>query len=184
MKETSLKGYFLVSSTSLKKSYFAETVILLIENNDSGSFGLIINRIDKARKNLGSLAMVTNERMKNIPLYEGGPVEEDSLFLIHNDVTVQNPGEEILPDIFWGSGIELFQDLLERPLLFNVYRGYVGWMAGQLENEIKTKSWIVLPPSNEMIFHDDSQDIYRETLKHGGDLYLYFADKVRNPLLN
>ena len=188
----------MVANTTLDKSYFAETVILMIEHGDLGSFGIILNRINEMQKNLADIILIKDsnllhtrlnkeeltKRMRSMPLYKGGPVDENALFFVHNDASLQDPGEEILPNIFWGSKIELLQDLLDRECPVNVYRGYAGWGIGQLEQEIKTKSWIVLPASDEIIFHDDHKEIYRKTLKNGGDLYLYFADKVRNPLLN
>ena len=50
---TSLSGQLLVSLPSMKGDYFKQTVILLIEHNLDGAFGLVVNR--PIQSNLGEL---------------------------------------------------------------------------------------------------------------------------------
>ena len=181
----SLKSYFLVSNSALKKSYFATSVILVMEHDALGAFGLILNRLNQKREVLHHIAGSTHhQRLQNIPLYEGGPVDPTSIFIVHSDPTINNFGREILPEIFWGSSVNLFEALLEGTSSFNVYQGYAGWSAGQLEQEIQSKSWIVLPASGEIIFHSQPDMAWKEALNIQGGLYAYFAEKVYDPILN
>ena len=181
----SLKSYLLVSNTALKKSYFAASVVLVMEHDALGAFGLILNRLNKKREVLHQIAGLTHhQRLQEIPLYEGGPVDPTSIFIVHSDPTIDSFGREILPEIFLGSSVDLFEELLEGTSSFNVYQGYAGWSAGQLEQEIQSKSWIVLPASGEIIFHSKPETAWKEALSIQGGLYAYFAEKVYDPLLN
>ena len=181
----SLKGYFLAANTTLAGSYFSESVILMLGHDHRGALGLVLNKPDPKKEVVYQLLnSLSHDQANNMPVYEGGPVDERSIFMLHSDSTMRNPGEEVLPGIFWGSSVELFQELIASPLPFNVYRGHSGWAAGQLEREIQSKSWIVLPPSDEIIFHSEPNLIWRKALSANGGLYSYFAEKVRDPILN
>ena len=40
----SLKGYFLISEATMLDPNFKHTVVLMIEHNEDGAFGLIVNK--------------------------------------------------------------------------------------------------------------------------------------------
>ena len=184
MKLRSLKGKILIANSSLRNSYFAETVILVLEHDNSGAFGLILNRPEKSHKHLGDLLNIVTASNKNIPFYEGGPVGEEDLFILYTDTTHVHAGEEIIPNVFWGSSVELLEDLCEHLYSFNLYRGYAGWGPFQLEIEIKSNSWIIVSASEEIIFFNDPKTMWRKVLQMNGGIYDYFAKKVKDPLLN
>ncbi len=183
--DKSLKSYFLVANTTLRKSYFSDSVILIVEHNELGALGLVLNRINPKKEVLHQFTGSMNkQRVQNIPLYEGGPVDQRSIFIIHSDPTIKTSSKEVLPGIFLGSSLNLFQDLLKVACSFNVYQGYAGWSAGQLEQEVQSKSWIVLPASIDIIFNSEPDMVWKEVLRVHGGLYSYFAEKVHDPILN
>ena len=67
------QGGLLISAPFMKDFYFARSVVLMIDHNDEGSMGLVLN------KNFNGL-MTLNELVPDlgtlppIPLYKGGPV--------------------------------------------------------------------------------------------------------------
>ena len=184
MKLESLKGKLLIANSSLRNSYFAEAVILILEHDNLGAFGLLLNRPEKSHKHLGSLLNIVATSSKHISFYEGGPVGEENLFIIHTDASNVHAGKEIIPDVFWDSSAELLRELCNCPHSFNLYRGYVGWGPFQLETEIRSNSWVIAPALESIIFLNSPTAMWRKALQTNGGIYSYFAKKVKDPLLN
>ncbi len=189
-KSYSLKSYFLVANISLNQSYFSESVILVLEHSALSAFGLVLNRIERRRNFFYQLLDSVDHHNQEyhdfeaLPLYEGGPINQENIFMLHDNVTMKNPGREAAPGIFCGSGVKFLQKLIDCPYSFNLYRGYAGWGPGQLEQEIYNKNWIILPISDEIIFHSEAASAWKKTLNLRGGLYSYFANNVRDPILN
>ena len=180
--QKSLKGHFLISNYTVQDPNFNQTVILIIDHDEAGAFGLVLNRNEDI--SLYEAVEGMPESAGNVILFEGGPVRPDALFVIHSDSLANDPGEEILPGIFLGSSELLLLDLLECPYPFHVYHGYSGWSPGQLEDEINSKTWVVLPANEDMIFHENPEEIWRNALSYKGGLHAYFARNVADPSLN
>lgn len=72
----------------MRGDYFSHTVTLLIEHNEDGAFGLVVNRPLDA--DLGDLLAAENEfdfaddLQGKVPLQETGPVEQNRLFFLHS----------------------------------------------------------------------------------------------------
>ncbi|MDH5716617.1 MAG: YqgE/AlgH family protein [Spirochaetia bacterium] len=181
-EKQSYKGHFLISNSTIQDPNFVQTVVLLIEHDKNGAFGLVVNRLENIT--LYDVVQGMSEKAQEIKLYEGGPVRPDALFVLHGFKNARNSGEEIIPDVFLGSNKELMIDLLENDYPFHIYHGYAGWVADQLENELESKTWITMPASKEIVFHQNPQVVWREALHHKGGIYGYFAKNVRNPFFN
>ena len=79
---SSLSGQLLVSLPSMQGDYFSHTVTLLIEHNDQGAFGLVINKpLDEELSDL--LADKELYCPQGITVLESGPVEQNRLFFLH-----------------------------------------------------------------------------------------------------
>lgn len=182
MSTESLAGHFLIANSALKDSNFDRSVVLVVEHDDEGAFGLIVNRplsttLDEAVEGLDDRASLTR-------LFEGGPVRKDTLFVLHRNGSAEERGEEVLPEVYLGGSRTLLEVLVDENELFHVYAGYAGWGAGQLESELKAKSWVTVPAGQELIFHRFPEKVWREALNYKGGIYSYFARTVRDPFLN
>jgi putative transcriptional regulator len=70
-------GKFLIATpSSIGDTNFQRSVVLLVEQKESGTIGFILNK--KLDYNLDEVMEGVSVK---IPLYFGGPVEQDSLFL-------------------------------------------------------------------------------------------------------
>ena len=78
------QGVILISEPSLRDFYFRQSVILLAEHNEEGSFGIIINKPIETRLN----EVLKDFTDLDIPIYLGGPVKTDSIFFIHTKENV------------------------------------------------------------------------------------------------
>lgn len=183
-KKEFLKGYFLISSSALTDPNFNRTVVLLLEHDHQGAFGLVVNR----REDIDFFDVIEEELPHNqteVPLFYGGPVEPQSLFFLHNNPQlVEFPQQKIIEEVFWGNSKDLLLHLLNGSEPFYVFHGYSGWGAGQLEAEILQKSWIVTPAKKEIIFNQDPETMWRTVLEKEGGIFAYFAETVNDPKLN
>ena len=175
-----LKGCFLVSNSTLQDPNFSNTVVLIIEHDVQGAFGIIVNRVADAT--LGE-ALDIEDSKYNVNLFEGGPVRPDALFILHGS-TKQQDDEDVIEGVYMSNSRELLDALVSSENDFHVYHGYSGWAPGQLEGEIEANSWIIIKAKKELIFHPDPEVVWREALTHKGGLFSYFASNVNDPFLN
>ncbi len=193
----SLKGYFLISEANMLDPNFKRTVVLIIEHNEEGAFGLIVNR--KSNIFLSDLLPEFYEetRGKNTPIYIGGPVQQEFLFAIHSHLLDRKPSStsiKIISDVYFEPGFRNIEDyfkdrfwdqlpLDDRPKI-HLYVGYSGWAPGQLEGEIREGSWILHPATQEIVFHPNPEEGWNDALRKKGGIYKIFADTNKDPFLN
>ncbi len=180
--EAPQKGMLLLSEPFLRDTYFLRSVILLINHNEEGSMGLILDK---------PLPMRVNEiipefkYLEPIPLYNGGPVGLDNLFYIHNIKNIKD-SLHLGKDLFLnGDFEELKKYILQgNPVDDHIrfFRGYSGWDPYQLESELKTNSWIIVPRKEQALHYN--KEMWRETMKSLGGKYAIWANFPLIPSFN
>jgi len=178
----SLKGKFLISNSTLKEKSFSESVIFIIEHNEEGAFGLVVNRpLDST---LHNVLPKLPEQAKKVKIFEGGPVRPEVLFILFSAKEFQEDCEEIIPGVLLGTSLKLLENLLTHNSPYHVYHGYAGWAPGQLEVELESKTWVIADANDKMIFHKNPDVVWREALLYRGGIYSYFARNIKDPFLN
>lgn len=169
-------GSLLVALPTLLDPNFRRTILFLSHHDpEEGSVGFVLNRPEEVC--LGDLTH-TSEGSEEIPVYEGGPVERKSLIVarIHwqgdmEGVRFQSLGEEDLPSPPESS----LSDHEE----IRAFTGYAGWSGGQLERELAEQSWIILPPTAELLLpvktSDEGCARWRAIMKRLGPMYHLMA---------
>lgn len=187
IKPTNLKpaqGRVLVSEPTLRDQFFSRSVVLLAEHNENGSFGLIINK---------PLYVNFNDIVKDFPafngkLYIGGPVKTDSIFLLHTLGDKVEGSIEVLKGLYWGGNIEQIKDLMRKNQITNeqirFYIGYSGWHSGQLQNELKENSWLIMNTRIDQVMHPHPETLWSSMLKALGKDYAIWANYPADPILN
>ncbi|GGE09762.1 YqgE/AlgH family protein [Psychroflexus salis] len=179
------KGSLLVAEPSIIGDVsFNRSVILLSHHNQNGSVGFILNKpLDLNLKDL------VPEISVNFKLYNGGPVEQDNLYFIHNVPQLIPGSVEIIEGIFWGGSFNAIIDLINENKItenqIKFFLGYSGWDAQQLYNEIESETWIIAQDVNykQVIEAEDSFYWKKEIQKKGGD-YLIWQNAPENPNYN
>ena len=128
------KGQLLVAEPSIIGDLsFNRSVILLAEHNKDGSVGFILNKPLKY-----TIRDLVPEIEANFKIYNGGPVEQDNLYFIHNVPELITDSIEISSGIFWGGDFELTKELINDGKIkkdnIRFFLGYTGWETQQLEN--------------------------------------------------
>ena len=179
------KGHLLIAEPStIGDLSFNRSVILLADHNDEGSVGFILN------KPLGyTIHDLIPEIRGNFKIYNGGPVEQDNLYFIHNIPELIPDSIEISNGIYWGGDFESTKDLINKGLIkrtnIRFFLGYTGWEAHQLDEELEDNSWIVSENSyNNKIIGKSSTSFWKEKIMELGGDYLIWSNAPENPALN
>ncbi len=160
------KARLLVSTPLLNDFYFGHSVVLLLEHEPKGSIGLVLNKkTDQAISNL-----IPELEGISSPIFIGGPVEHNHVFYIHKNAAVED-SNSIGTGLFWGGNIHQISDFIKEGIIplsdIKFFIGYSGWGANQLEEELKSNSWIVshIEAAGD-ILTSDSDSMWKTTIKN------------------
>jgi putative transcriptional regulator len=137
------KGKILIAEPSIIGDIsFNRSIILLADHNNEGSIGFILNKpLDYC---LGDLIP---EIESNLPIYNGGPVQQDNLYFIHKVAELIPESIEISEGLFWSGNFEQVSKLVAEEKInendIRFFLGYSGWEANQLNSELKGNTWIL-----------------------------------------
>ena len=179
------RGDLLISEPYLPDPNFERSVILLCEHNDDGSFGFVLNQQSRL-----SLAEVIDDAPDaELPLFIGGPVQQDTLHFIHRSHHLKEESKQIGEDIYWGGDFEKLLFLFDTNQItadeVRIFIGYSGWSPGQLMDELEAKSWIVNKNARaQQIFEFSHGELWREILKNMGGRFRMFSNFPTDPRLN
>ena len=178
-------GKLLISEPFLFDPNFRRSVILLCEHSDNGSVGFVLNR--KLDIKLGDV-LEGVFTILDIPLFLGGPVQNNTLHFVHNIDALIGSAEQIGENIYWGGDFEILKEILANntiePDKIRFFLGYSGWGGGQLEDEIVEKSWIVTGANDEIVFQYDNDEMWKSILKNKGGKYKFLSNSPESPFLN
>ena len=177
------KGKLLIAEPFLKDGHFSRTVIFLCEHSAEGSVGFVLNQ--DTDLTLGEILIELASSKE--PVYQGGPVQHDTLHMLHRLPELLG-GKEVAESIYWGGSFDSLQELVAgnnyQPNSVKLFLGYAGWAAGQLEAELEEGSWLVADANPDIIFHTDSDDVWRKAIALLGKEYHYLAQLPIDPQLN
>ncbi|MEI8025597.1 MAG: YqgE/AlgH family protein [Pseudomonadota bacterium] len=188
------KVRLIASSPNMLDTIFRETVILLLENDQYGAFGFVLNK----PRDLNLDEVYLGEKSLGPAIYNawyGGPVDEQRGFLLCDThrlnelgiewnesdedqlpiregiITTANP--MITEDIIWQHFEQLTEadkelDRFVTTLPFRFILGYSGWSAEQLDKEVAEGWWIEIPWDKSLIFSTSPQNMWHEALKSIG----------------
>ena len=177
-------GILLIADPFLKDPNFLRTVVFLCDHKEEGSFGFVLNR--QYENKLGEL--IPELEGNQLPVYYGGPVQMDTIHFLHQYPDEIPGGQEILKGIYWGGDFEAAVNMIRNEEMdqnkIRFYIGYSGWGEGQLDSEMKEKTWLTVKATRKLIFHPEHDEIWKDSLKHLGGDYEIMANFPIDPQLN
>lgn len=177
-------GRLLISEPFMGDYYFGRSVVLLVEHNEEGSFGVVLNKLIEAP---------INDVLKGLPpfdskIYLGGPVDTSSTFYIHSLGNKVEGSVEIGNGLYWGGDIEIIKEMMLLNQLnsnnIRFFIGYSGWEANQLEGELESNSWIVSTETDKSILNMPINDMWKIILQNMGSIYNYWSKFPIDPGMN
>ena len=168
-KAVSLAGQFLVAAPEMGDPRFAETVILMVRHDETGAFGIVINRPVETRS-LASLLEALGDKKPDakgeVRIYAGGPVEPGIGFVVHSAEYHQSGTIAIDGQVAVTSNAAVLRDMAagKGPAETLVAFGYAGWGPGQLEQELAQHAWFTEPEDPKLLFDADRAGLWQKAL--------------------
>ncbi len=180
---TDLTHHLLCAVPQMTDPNFQHAAVLLLDHNEEGAFGLVLNNPLKGSNTgdiLGSLGLQWCGHDEKILRY-GGPVERMRGFVLHDREGWDPLAEELFPGLWLTTSLdaviengrnELGGD--DSSVVFLL--GYAGWGPGQLEGEMTAGGWVAVPIagvtspvpsiglSPQRLLAPDSSDLWKEAL--------------------
>jgi len=166
----------LLATPQVLDPFFRQSVILLLRHSDEGSVGFIINRVT---------GITVAEVLEGLEIpwrgdaaeatYFGGPVQPQlGTVLFHRSADHRiaiDPDKvvELLPGLLMTQHVGSLTELAARPPgFFRFVLGYAGWGEGQLIEEIARNDWLLVPPTQELLFATAPDAVWTSAMATAG----------------
>lgn len=181
--ETERRGKLLVATPGLLDPNFFRAVVLVVEDGDDGTLGVVLNRPTPESV---SIHIPRWAHLVSGPptVFVGGPVQNEiAVALAEGPVPRPEGFVAALGDI---GLLDLTTDPESYSALarLRIFSGYSGWDQGQLDAEMEEGSWFLLDAHPDDVFADDPDELWRDVLgRQSGPMRLY-SQYPDDPTLN
>lgn len=168
-------GNVLIARQLWNNELFSRSVILILEHDETGSTGIILNKTTLLSE---SLSMVTNKKLRY-----GGTYDTHRVGFIHsiNDLP---RAVQISEDLYFSENqAELEQHPAADLANVKAFVGFTVWEAGQLEQELADRKWWVNDFRMNELQQVNDNELWGYKLLSAGNIYGLFFD-IPDPLLN
>ena len=187
-------GVLLVAPPVLDDPNFVRSVVLVCQADEEGAFGLVLNQTLDL-----SLAAVLDgfERYDApIPLRQGGPVQPETLHVLHRRPDLVPGGEALPGGVTWGGDFDALQAAFAdgadssggegaaHPADFAFFLGYAGWSPGQLDAELERGDWLLATSDPTAIFDVLPDALWGHVLRAMGPPHSYLVHFPADPRMN
>jgi putative transcriptional regulator len=154
-----LNAILIVARDGLPDSFFAHSIVLVMNNLGPGPIGIVINRpttipFSRLLPDIERLAQVRDK------VYFGGPVDFESMWFLFRAATPPAHAIQACDGVYLSSDRDLLLKLLGRDKPMDglrIFLGHAGWAPGQLEAEIERHDWTSKRAEVESIFSGKSE---------------------------
>ncbi|HEY0253822.1 MAG TPA: YqgE/AlgH family protein [Kofleriaceae bacterium] len=171
MDASNLAPGLLLAMPQLADPNFSRAVVLMIEHNEQGSFGLVINHPSpiKASELLDSLEMSWRGE-DNAVVWAGGPVAPSTGWVLHEPHAIAVANTEgtiaITSTISLSTSPDRLRMLANRPPRnVRLLLGYSGWGPGQLAQEMARGSWLHTNADPKLVFETPPEDMWDAAIR-------------------
>ena len=170
---SSVKDHFLIATEKMQDSRFEKTVIIMLESDKNGAWGLVINKrlCTMPIALLIDPSLSTSEERErlykiDVPIFWGGPVEVKEVFILHS-VEYKSDSTKNYGNISISQDYNILFDIAKNrgPKESLVIFGYSGWGSGQLEGEMERDHWILSDIDLDITFDENSNKKWNEAFK-------------------
>lgn len=179
-------GTLLVAGVELTDGVFDGTVLLLLDVDDSGALGVVLNNFSPLE-----LADVLPgwQEMASWPaqLYDGGPVSPEGAICLATpaDANEEPPGWRPVFDrvglLHLDTPLELVAGAYDD---LRIFAGYAGWAPGQLQGEVDQGMWHPVVAQSRDVYDPDPDSLWRRVLMRQGGQLGWLATWTPTPELN
>lgn len=156
-KSTSAVHKLLIAMPDQISGFFDKSVILMLEHNHKGAMGLALTQ--EANASIKDIINnfdypIRDEALFERPAMIGGPVQPERGFILHRKPSRWESTVQLEADLSLTVSIDFLQSAAQGLVFddFQIFLGYSGWGAGQLEEEIKQNAWLFAEVDTQLIF--------------------------------
>jgi putative transcriptional regulator len=165
----SLAGQLLIAAPTMSDPRFAHTVILMVRHDQTGAFGIVINRPVGERSIavlLEAAGDIHPDVEGSVRVFAGGPVQTELGFVVHSADYHRGETVDVDGRVAMTASREILRDIghNQGPAKSLFAFGYAGWGPGQLEGEMARHNWFTAPEEPKLIFDDDRDNLWEETM--------------------
>jgi putative transcriptional regulator len=180
-----LTGRLLVATPILGDPNFDHTVILVLEHNDEGAVGVVLNRptdMELADPLPGWHRLAAEPAV----VFMGGPVSPTAAICLGRGWRdAEATGYEPLFGAIGTVDLTLDPDQVTSALqAIRVFVGYAGWGEGQLEGEIEAGAWFVVDAHPDDALSSEPDELWRTVLRRQRGRMAMYANFPTNPSMN
>jgi putative transcriptional regulator len=182
MIEQNFTGWLLASHPKRQDPITRRSVILILDQDDSGTIGLQINKpfvndvsFETVMKNVG----LTTDN--NQPLYSGGPDATNRIHIIHSLDWYTSSTVQISDELGVSNDVSVLTAISrnEGPDYFRATAGYTRWKPGYLEGEMTgaepwdiSHTWSYTPASLDLVMANDDVDQWHSVISQSTKLQI------------
>lgn len=173
-----LAGRLLVASPLLKDGVFDRSVVFVLQHDDDGALGVVLNRPSEIDVSEVAPDWWTHACPPPV-VFTGGPVSPMQLLGLAR-LRLGLPEEALAigtVDLTEGADPERVETV-------RVFAGYAGWSAGQLEGEIAAGGWYIAAAAAEDPFSSSPGGLWRNVLRRQRGQLSLLATFPEDPSLN
>lgn len=156
----SLKNHFLIAMPTLEDPYFKRSVIYIIEHNDAGAMGFIINQpisqlnVEQLLEKMELPIENVSSHSMNQQVFNGGPVNQERGFVLHTPQHNWDTSLQCSDHVMMTNSKDIMSSLSshDAPDQFIITLGCSTWESGQLEQELLENSWLTTAADPQHIF--------------------------------
>lgn len=176
-------GKVLIAEPFLMEPIFQRSVVYMVNHDHTGSLGFVLNKPSNA-----TLIDVFPNLGIHSPIYFGGPVEQESLFFMHNYGDLIEGAMPIANNIYWGGSFESLQKLVDNNQFdskrVKFFSGYSGWSQEQLNEELQQQSWVVSNLDSRQVLANQNKKLWKLVMQKMGKKFAVMANFPEDPALN
>ncbi len=170
------KGVILLAEPFMVDPNFKRSAVLLCEHGKEGSVGFVLNHPLSHRVDM----LIEDFPEFDAHVYLGGPVEADStLHYLHNVGDLLENSVKVSRGIYWGGDFDKLKFLISNELIqphnIRFFIGYSGWETGQLDEELKSGSWVIADNDINYLFNNESDNLWKEIMENKGNTFSVIA---------
>lgn len=166
------RGQLLIAQPKCNSDFFKESVILMVEHNEYGAWGLQINK-PLETINTSTVAKTLELHLDDThskEVFLGGPVETTSIHLLHTPDCVMSNTISINEGLCVTSNSTMIREIQagRGPSKWRMIMGVCGWDSSQLEGEMsgqhpwtKEHRWLTLPAPSRYLLDLDVKFMWK-----------------------
>ncbi len=183
---SNLKGQLLIATPLLRETNFEKTVVLIVQDDEQGIFGIVLNR-PATEPLLQAWRQISGDEQTELDHFSlGGPLG-GPIYAVH---PIESLGEVPMQDgVFLTASAEVIDKVIQSGNeRFRIFFGIAGWQPQQLTQELSRGLWHLMPGDSNLVFEDPTFLWERSLLSFGrttmrsvvGPSFRISSDPTRN----